>query len=78
MATQQATPSFSMSPALLRRLRLMLPRHGDRSKLVACLLEMWMNNEIDVSNRVILKSRVALRNTSQTGGLDARRVWQHP
>ena len=75
MATQQATSSFSMSRSLHRRLRAALPRHGDRSKLVARMIEMYLNGEITVTN-------VALRNTGitqQQGASYARREqWQRP
>jgi hypothetical protein len=77
MATQQATSSFSMSRQLHRRLRAALPRHGDRSKLVARMIEMYLDGEIVVTN-------VALRNTNlaASGVLDARPRtalgWQQP
>lgn len=65
-----------MSRALHRRLRETLPRHGDRSKLVARMIEMYLDGELQVTN-------VVLRNTKILAGvtLDARRVqqqWQQP
>lgn len=78
MSTKQATSSFSMSRQLHRRLRTALPRHGDRSKLVARMIEMYLDGELQVTN-------VVLRNTKILAGvtLDARRVqqqqqWQQP
>ena len=72
--TRQATSSFSMSRALHRRLREALPRHGDRSKLVARMIEMYLDGQITVTN-------VALRNTNlklPQEPFDARRSagWQ--
>ena len=59
MATKQATSSYSMSRALHSRLHKALPRHGDRSKLVARLIEMWLDHEIMATN-VFLRSNVSV------------------
>ena len=39
-----------MSPHLHRRLHAALPRYGDKSKLVARLIEMWLDREIIATN----------------------------
>jgi hypothetical protein len=60
-----------MPLALQARLNSMLPRFGDRSKLVRALIEAWLNGTVTVP--VQLKSRsVALRNAVSTGASNAR------
>lgn len=65
MAKPYATSSYSMSVSLHRRLKLALPRHGDRSKVVAKLIEMFLDGQVKPD--VQLKSRqfsVAHNNTN--------------
>lgn len=73
MVQQRATPSFSMERALHKRLAQALPRHGDRSKLVARLIEMWLNREVIVYNVLLKSNSVAQSNTTSNGASDARR-----
>lgn len=77
MPTVQATSSFSMSRALHRRLAQALPRHGDRSKLVARMIEMYLDGELQVTNVVLRNTKILV-----AGALDARRdaatQWQRP
>lgn len=42
--------SVSMPRSIERRLTAALPRYGDKSKLVARLLEMWLDREIIATN----------------------------
>jgi len=60
-----------MPLALQSKLNTVLPRFGDRSKLVRALIEAWLNGTVTV--QVQLKSRsVALRNTLLQESSDAR------
>jgi hypothetical protein len=61
---------------IARRLASVLPRHGDRSRLMTALLDAWLQGHITVP--VQLKSlSVAQRNSLNNAlqeSLDARRV----
>lgn len=48
--------SVSMPTQLHRRMVVLL-RHGDRSKLVAHLIERWLNGDITVSQSVVRDRR---------------------
>jgi hypothetical protein len=69
MATQFATPSFSMPRALHRRLDNALPRYGDKSKLVACLIEMWLDGALPPI-RVHVHHRVVIQHVVNSGVLN--------
>ena len=63
MATKShATPSFSMTRQLHRRMIDALPRYGDRSKLVAHLLERWLDGHIQVYIPIKVRQGVAINN----------------
>jgi hypothetical protein len=54
------TSSISLSHDLHKQLKRTLPRWGDRSRLVARLLEMWLGGEI-----IVPPGTCALRSLSQ-------------
>ncbi len=72
MATQQKVTSFSMPEPLYRALSRRLPRHGDRSRLLTRLVEMYLTGEV-VPSGVSLQPHfsVAQSNTNSTS-------WQQP
>jgi hypothetical protein len=50
--------SFSLKRETAKRLKVALPRHGDRSRLIAKLLEMWLDGRISLAETgLILRSQ---------------------
>jgi hypothetical protein len=62
MATNQSVTSFSLPRQLQRRFAAKLPRHGDRSKLLSRMIEMWLNGEIQVTGVSLRSLSVAAPN----------------
>ena len=47
--SKYSTSSYSIPRQLHSRLKAALPKHGDRSKLVTRMIEMWLDKEIVVT-----------------------------
>lgn len=58
-----ATSSYSMPRELHKALSRRLPRHGDKSRLVTRLIEMWLAGEIQVTQVYLRSLSVAAPNT---------------
>jgi len=68
--------SYSIPKTTHRRLRQALPRHGDRSRLVSRLLEMWLAGEVSPIG-LYLRSKPHLPfNVAQSNITEQQ--WQQP
>jgi len=74
MRRDHATSSYSMPKATHQALSRKLPRFGDRSKLVARLIEMWLSGEIIVTGVSLKSLSVNVAHSNTTSVAD----WQRP